>query len=426
MKVRMAAFSAAVLMLWLAADGGAYSVLGRRWASGSNVVMQLQLGASSGTLIDGSASWNASAENALAIWSPFLSTVSVRVVRDSTAGVSSGNGLNNVTWGDDVYGEPFGANVLAVTVGWYRVSDNTYTEADVVFNRAKSWSSYRGNLRQASGGGTLHDLRRVAIHEFGHVLGLDHPDEHGQSVSAIMNSIVSNVDTVQSDDTNGVRAIYGGSSPAPTPAPPSNRPPSVTATCNPCTVPAGQTTTLNASGSDPDGDSLSYQWSASQGSFNNANAASAVWTAPVQTGAVTATVTVQDGRGGRATASVTLQVIPRDTLRSGGRLLPGQALTSANNRYRLVYQTDGNLVLYDDLERSAYWSSGTAATSAGQVVMQADGNLVIYDAQVAGRWSSGTAGNSTAFLVLQPDGNLVVYRADNQPLWWWSQAADAP
>ena len=51
----------------------------------------------------------------------------------------------------------------------------------------------------------------LAIHEFGHTLGLDHPDQAKpkQFVVAIMNSTVSNLDTLAQDDINGVTSIYG-------------------------------------------------------------------------------------------------------------------------------------------------------------------------------------------------------------------------
>ena len=94
MRTRFAILAAASVLMWWADHGGAYSTTGRRWASGSNVVMHLQFGSSSGSLIDGSSSWNTPAENALAIWNPFLSGMSFSVVRDSTSGNTSGNRIN--------------------------------------------------------------------------------------------------------------------------------------------------------------------------------------------------------------------------------------------------------------------------------------------------------------------------------------------
>ena len=109
-----------------------------------------------------------------------------------------------------MYGTPFADGVLAITVSVYTVPDNTLIETDVVFNRKVNFNSYRGDLRPAAGGGTMSNIGRVALHEFGHVLGLAHPDNHGQVVAAIMNSRASNIDTLQQDDIDGVTAIYKG------------------------------------------------------------------------------------------------------------------------------------------------------------------------------------------------------------------------
>jgi len=101
---------------------------------------------------------------------------------------------------------------------------------------------------------------------------------------------------------------------APAPAPPPNRSPNVTASCNPCSVEPGATTNLTATGTDPDGDPLTFAWTAPAGTFNNPNAANTVWTAPNQPGNVTATVTARDSRGATSTGSVGIQVVRRETL----------------------------------------------------------------------------------------------------------------
>jgi hypothetical protein len=182
-----------------------------RWPDGA-IPMQLQLG-SSGTLIDGSTSWNNVFESGLAIWNSTITAVGFTVFRNSNAPLGDGNGYNNAFFSSSIYGRAFGASTLAVTTDWYR-NPATRVEADVIFNTAFSWNSYRGNLRSG-----VQDIRRVAIHEQGHVLGLDHPDQAGQSVSAIMNAFISNIDTVTADDIGGARALYGGLTLAPPGAP---------------------------------------------------------------------------------------------------------------------------------------------------------------------------------------------------------------
>ncbi len=96
---------------------------------------------------------------------------------------------------------------------------------------------------------------------------------------------------------------------APAPPPPANRPPTVTAACNPCTVEVGRPSTVTATGLEPDGDALTYQWSAPTGSFASPSDQQTVWTAPGQPGPVPVTVTVDDGKSGTASDTVTIQVV---------------------------------------------------------------------------------------------------------------------
>lgn len=415
---------AATPRLWLCATACAllaltsiahtFSTTGGRWTT-SSIVMQMQIGASPGTLIDGSGSWDVSAERALSTWNQFINGTQFRIVPNSTAGVSLRNGVNNVAWEDDMYGEDFG-DAVAVTI--YMERRGAMTEADVLFDRARNWNSYRGNIRRASGGGTLLDFHRVALHEFGHVLGLDHPDEAGQSVSAVMNSRVSNTDALTTDDISGVRSIYGGAAtPSPFAPPPANRAPAVAVSCAPCEIRIGEAATVTAVASDPDGDLLTYQWTTTGGTLGNAAAAATAWTAPADPGTIAVTVTVRDPRGGIATATVNVTVRPRDTLMMNERLMPGQYLQSANGYYRLLYQTDGNLVLYDSLAGTVLWASDTSGSSAGTAVLQADGNFVIYGGTSAPVFYTGTQSTTPVALVVQSDGNLVLYVVNGPTLW---------
>ncbi len=96
--------------------------------------------------------------------------------------------------------------------------------------------------------------------------------------------------------------------PPPPPAPPANRAPTVSAQCDPCTVEVGRVSTLTATATDPDGDPLTYRWACPTGTLANGTARQTPWTAPQQAGPVQCTVTVNDGRGGTASANVTVQV----------------------------------------------------------------------------------------------------------------------
>jgi len=174
------------------------------WPNG-DVIVVLKLGTPGRTLIDGNTSWESVAGLALSTWNSHLGTIQFSPVTQNPGMGSDRDGVNQVFFSSRVYGESFGGLVLAVTTAW----DNgtTKTESDVIFNTAVSWDSYRGPSRRV-GGKLICDFFRVALHEFGHVLGLDHPDQEGQTVSAIMNSVVSDLDSLTADDINGAQALY--------------------------------------------------------------------------------------------------------------------------------------------------------------------------------------------------------------------------
>ncbi|TYP89839.1 reprolysin-like metallopeptidase [Blastococcus xanthinilyticus] len=133
-------------------------------------------------------------------------------------------------------------------------------------------------------------------------------------------------------------------------------------------------------------------------------------------GAFTATVETAG-----ATATVRVAPRPASVLDAGQSLPAGQALRSPNGRYRAVFQSDGNFVVYAPDGR-ALWASGVYAPGT-QTVLGADGNLVTVSGSRI-LWQSGTAGNAGARVVMQDDGNLVLYRANGSAA--WSTGWDTP
>jgi hypothetical protein len=105
------------------------------------------------------------------------------------------------------------------------------------------------------------------------------------------------------------------------------------------------------------------------------------------------------------------------------RLYPGdqlfnnnQAIVSENGRFRLVMQSDGNLVMYRNADERALWATNTAQTDVLRAVMQDDGNFVLYHVNDEPAWASNTDGAPGSFIVMQNDGNLVIYQP-NVPIW---------
>ena len=114
--------------------------------------------------------------------------------------------------------------------------------------------------------------------------------------------------------------------------------------------------------------------------------------------------------------SASLSTPDTDRLIINQQLNTNQSIISKDGRYRLVTQSDGNLVLYSP--NRYLWASNTMGKASARAIMQGDGNIVLYDSQNNAYWSSGTAGRGQSFLVLQNDGNLVAYDYFNRPIWY--------
>ncbi len=101
-------------------------------------------------------------------------------------------------------------------------------------------------------------------------------------------------------------------------------------------------------------------------------------------------------------------------------LIPNQYILSKNGEYGLIYQYDGNLVLYHHLGQSdqkAIWASGEYSHTPGWAIMQPDGNLVTYDDSNNPYWASGTNNNPGSWLQLGDDGTLKIINNNGDVIW---------
>jgi outer membrane protein OmpA-like peptidoglycan-associated protein len=110
---------------------------------------------------------------------------------------------------------------------------------------------------------------------------------------------------------------------------------------------------VSATSQDADGDPVSVRWSAAAGTITTPQAASTPWRANTAPGKVVLTVTTEDGRGGKASDTVTVEVVPlrvladvqfdldRSTLRSDALRTLTVALKTLNDSPTIRLHIEG-------------------------------------------------------------------------------------
>ncbi len=206
------------------------------WPEGKVTVKSFLGAPSQGPLLNGTRTWDENTLLAANEWNAQGASVNITVEIGGTfhnpcgrqgAGHACDNtgppGDNPILFANDFCGRDFG-DIIQLTNNCYRPDTGAMVNAPVFISSKVRWNAYDGRIRFDTSTGVpepVYDIRRVILHELGHVLGLAHPDEANppQAVLAIMNSRVSNLDRLQTDDVAGLLAIYPPATQGPLPTP---------------------------------------------------------------------------------------------------------------------------------------------------------------------------------------------------------------
>jgi hypothetical protein len=184
-----------------------YATLGAQWTYGSRVTFSF---APDGTSIGGvpsawfqvmssrgiaTTTWQQQFQKAVALWETVAGVNLVQVGDDGSSYSCPGNQQGDSRFGDiRIGGIAMSPGTLAVTFAPPPINGGT-AAGDIVMNTTSAWNVNND-----------YDIESVALHEFGHTLGLDHSTVY----QAVMYAYYTGVkQTLSSDDSAGLAAVYG-------------------------------------------------------------------------------------------------------------------------------------------------------------------------------------------------------------------------
>ena len=183
----------AAVVLTATSQLNAYTLSGRKWAIATVPYYinpkSIRVSASAAT---------SAIQQAAAIWKQ----QSNANVAWRYAGTTSGSALKMNYKNEVFFRNATSGSAVAVTHYWYN-SSNRFLDTDIVF--------YEGAYKFFVGSGCLKGIyvENVAVHEFGHALGLKHSSVSGASMQPKMPGYCDRSQlSLASDDISGIRKIY--------------------------------------------------------------------------------------------------------------------------------------------------------------------------------------------------------------------------
>lgn len=160
------------------------------------------------------------------------------------------------------------------------------------------------------------------------------------------------------------------------------------------TVLPGGTLSLQATAHDPDpSDTLTYAWTATDGTFGSAGAAATTWKAPATGGTFALTLTVTDSRGAAATLRVDVTVVSTDGGAGSGAAAVSVSFNTSPSVQRITASRSPVPV-----------GQGTVVTAQAS---DGDGDALSYQwsASCAGSWTQATSSAATFTPSAVPTGD---------------------
>jgi len=171
-----------------------------------------------------------------------------------------------------------------------------------------------------------------------------------------------------------------------------NKSPTVSAvTVTPATIDAGGTVTVTVAASDPDGDALTYAYTATGGAVQGAGNV-ATWVAPNAAGAYSVTVLASDGNGGTASGSGALTVtdVPPETKITGTAQFPAGTSGDLSNAKVSIYTSWENWNTNQPIKFAAVTGAGASVTFTITDVLPGNYYLDVWkDIDNSSNWTLG-------------------------------------